>query len=98
MAKVIDIVVPDLGDFDNVEVIEVLVGAGDTVERPVELIDLHSRGRAVKFRGIDVCLLRHRRCLAHRRNYQCALHCRSHRSSEFYLAGTRVEHTIDRPW
>ena len=29
MTKVIDIVVPDLGDFDNVEVIEVLVGAGD---------------------------------------------------------------------
>lgn len=38
MAKTIDIVVPDLGDFENVEVIEVLVGAGDTVEREDGLI------------------------------------------------------------
>ena len=31
MAQTIDIVVPDLGDFDNVEVIEVLVSGGDSV-------------------------------------------------------------------
>ncbi len=42
MADSIDIVVPDLGDFDNVEVIEVLVSAGDTVEREDGLITLET--------------------------------------------------------
>jgi len=42
MAKIIDIVVPDLGDFDNVEVIEVLVGAGDTVEREDGLVTVET--------------------------------------------------------
>ena len=42
MAKVIDIVVPDLGDFENVEVIEVLVGAGDTVEREDGLVTVET--------------------------------------------------------
>ena len=32
MTNTIDIVVPDLGDFENVEVIEVLVAAGDAVK------------------------------------------------------------------
>lgn len=42
MAKTIDIVVPDLGDFDNVEVIEVLVGAGDSVEREDGLVTVET--------------------------------------------------------
>ena len=42
MAKTIDIVVPDLGDFENVEVIEVLVGAGDSVEREDGLVTLET--------------------------------------------------------
>ncbi len=42
MAKTLDIVVPDLGDFDNVEVIEVLVAAGDSVEREDGLITLET--------------------------------------------------------
>jgi pyruvate dehydrogenase E2 component (dihydrolipoamide acetyltransferase) len=42
VAKTIDIVVPDLGDFDNVEVIEVLVGAGDTVEREDGLVTIET--------------------------------------------------------
>ena len=42
MAKTIDIVVPDLGDFENVEVIEVLVGAGDTVERESGLVTIET--------------------------------------------------------
>jgi len=33
-----NLVIPDLGDFDNVEVIEVLVGVGDSVEREDGLI------------------------------------------------------------
>ena len=42
MANLIDIVVPDLGDFENVEVIEVLVGAGDTVEREDGLVTVET--------------------------------------------------------
>ncbi|MGB5689950.1 MAG: dihydrolipoyllysine-residue acetyltransferase [Woeseiaceae bacterium] len=42
MAKTIDIVVPDLGDFENVEVIEILVGAGDSVEREDGLVTVET--------------------------------------------------------
>ena len=42
MANTIDIVVPDLGDFENVEVIEVLVAVGDTVEREDGLITVET--------------------------------------------------------
>lgn len=42
MAKTIDIVVPDLGDFHDVEVIEVLVAPGDAVEREAGLITLET--------------------------------------------------------
>ena len=42
MANTIDIVVPDLGDFEDVEVIEVLVSAGDVVEREDGLITVET--------------------------------------------------------
>jgi pyruvate dehydrogenase E2 component (dihydrolipoamide acetyltransferase) len=42
MAAVIDIKVPDLGDFKDVEVIEVLVKPGDRVEKEASLISLES--------------------------------------------------------
>ena len=42
MANTIDIVVPDLGDFSDVEVIEVLVSAGDKVQREDGLITLET--------------------------------------------------------
>ncbi len=42
MARTIDIVIPDLGDFENVEVIEVLVKVGDTVEREEGLITVET--------------------------------------------------------
>ena len=42
MADSIDIVVPDLGDFSDVEVIEVLVGGGDRVAREDGLITLET--------------------------------------------------------
>ena len=42
MAKIIDIVVPDLGDFEDVEVIEVLVSAGDSVDREDGLITIET--------------------------------------------------------
>jgi pyruvate dehydrogenase E2 component (dihydrolipoamide acetyltransferase) len=37
-----DIVVPDLGDFENVEVIEILVAVGETVERETGLITVET--------------------------------------------------------
>ncbi len=42
MTRTIDIVVPDLGDFEKVEVIEVLVGAGDKVEREQGLVTIET--------------------------------------------------------
>ena len=42
MAEVQEIAVPDIGDFDAVEVIEVLVGPGDAVEAEDSLITLES--------------------------------------------------------
>ena len=42
MAKTIDIVVPDLGDFSEVEVIEILVSAGDAVQHEDGLITLET--------------------------------------------------------
>ena len=42
MANSIDIVVPDLGDFTDVEIIEVLVSAGDRVAREDGLITLET--------------------------------------------------------
>ena len=42
MANTIDIVVPDLGDFDDVEVIEILVAAGEKVEREDGLITVET--------------------------------------------------------
>ena len=42
MAHSIDIIVPDLGDFENVEVIEILVAVGDTVERETGLVTVET--------------------------------------------------------
>ena len=42
MSRIVEIVTPDIGDFENVEVIEVLVSAGDRVERDDSLITIES--------------------------------------------------------
>ncbi len=42
MSQTIDIVVPELGDFEDVEIIEVLVGPGDKVAREDGLITLET--------------------------------------------------------
>ncbi len=42
MTATVNIVIPDLGDFENVEIIEVLVKAGDTVEREDGLITIET--------------------------------------------------------
>ena len=42
MSEVVEIKVPDIGDFSDVDVIEVLVGPGDTVAVDDALITLES--------------------------------------------------------
>ncbi|MBZ0104218.1 MAG: dihydrolipoyl dehydrogenase [Sulfuricella denitrificans] len=42
MSKIIEITVPDIGDFNNVPVIEVLVKPGDRVEKDTSLLTLES--------------------------------------------------------
>ena len=42
MAKVEEVLLPDIGDFDQVEIIEVLVGAGDRIEPEQSLLTLES--------------------------------------------------------
>ena len=42
MANIEKILVPDIGDFDSVDVVEVLVGTGDTVAVDDSLISLES--------------------------------------------------------
>ncbi len=42
MSESIDIVVPELGDFENVEIIEILVAPGDDVDREEGLITLET--------------------------------------------------------
>jgi len=40
MANVVDVKVPDIGDYKDVEVVEVLVKPGDTVTKEQSLISL----------------------------------------------------------
>lgn len=42
MSKLTDIIIPDIGDFDNVPVIEVLIAEGDTVQKDDSLVTLES--------------------------------------------------------
>jgi dihydrolipoamide dehydrogenase len=42
MSKTIEVTLPDIGDFDQVDIIEVLVAAGDTVEAEDSIITLES--------------------------------------------------------
>ena len=48
MSQIIDIPVPDIGDFDEVEVIEVLVSVGDTIEAEDSLISVESDKAAME--------------------------------------------------
>ena len=42
MAKLVDVTVPDIGDFKDVEVVEILVKPGDSVVKEQSLISLES--------------------------------------------------------
>jgi pyruvate dehydrogenase E2 component (dihydrolipoamide acetyltransferase) len=48
MAEIIELKVPDIGDFDEVEIIEVLVAIGDSVEENQDLITLESDKAAME--------------------------------------------------
>jgi pyruvate dehydrogenase E2 component (dihydrolipoamide acetyltransferase) len=48
MAKLIELKVPDIGDFDEVEIIEVLVSVGDAVEENQDIITLESDKAAME--------------------------------------------------
>ena len=48
MAELIEIKVPDIGDFDEVEIIEVLVAEGDSVEVNQDIITLESDKAAME--------------------------------------------------
>ena len=48
MAKLVDVTVPNIGDFENVDVIEVFVSPGDTVEAESSLITLESDKAAME--------------------------------------------------
>ena len=48
MSKVVDVRVPNIGDFSSVEIIEVMVSAGDTIEADASLITLESDKAAME--------------------------------------------------
>lgn len=48
MAEIKDILVPDIGDFDGVEVIEILVAAGDTIAVEDPIVSLESDKAAME--------------------------------------------------
>ena len=50
MKSLIDVVVPDIGDFKDVEVIELLVKPGDTVKPEQSLITSRATRRRWRFR------------------------------------------------
>ena len=48
MAEIKDILVPDIGDFDGVEVIEILVAAGDSINIEDPVVSLESDKAAME--------------------------------------------------
>ena len=48
MAEIKDILVPDIGDFDGVEVIEILVAAGDSIAVEDPIVSLESDKAAME--------------------------------------------------
>ena len=49
MSNLIEVKVPDIGDFDEVDVIEVLVSEGDRIEEDQSLITVESIKHPWKF-------------------------------------------------
>lgn len=53
MSRIIDVTVPDIGDFQDIEVIEVLVSAGDTISAEDSLIVLESDKAAMEIPSLQ---------------------------------------------
>jgi dihydrolipoamide dehydrogenase len=51
--SVVEIKVPDIGDFDGVEVIDVLVAVGDSIEENQDIITLESDKAAMEIPATD---------------------------------------------
>ena len=58
MASVIEIKVPDIGDFKDVEVIEILVKPGDSVEKESSLISLESDKATMEIPSSDAGIVK----------------------------------------
>ena len=43
MSKIVNVEVPDIGDFTDVDIIEVLVSVGDSISEEDALIELHTK-------------------------------------------------------
>jgi len=53
MSRIIDVTVPDIGDFQDIEIIEVLVSAGDTISAEDSLIVLESDKAAMEIPSLQ---------------------------------------------
>ena len=53
MSKLVEIKVPDIGDFESVEVIEVMVAVGDTVEAGAPLFTLSANDESRFARALE---------------------------------------------
>ena len=51
MSQAIEVKVPDIGDYKDIPVIEVLVKACDTVEKEQSLVTLESEPATIRIRG-----------------------------------------------
>lgn len=58
MADLIELKVPDIGDFDEVEIIDVLVAVGDTVEENQDIITLESDKAAMEIPSSHVGVIK----------------------------------------
>ena len=58
MAELIELKVPDIGDFDTVEIIEILVAVGDVVEENQDLITLESDKAAMEIPSTHAGVIR----------------------------------------
>ena len=48
MSKIVEVKVPDIGDFSDVEIIEILVNVGDTINAEDSLISVESDKAAME--------------------------------------------------
>jgi pyruvate dehydrogenase E2 component (dihydrolipoamide acetyltransferase) len=57
MADLIEIKVPDIGDFDEIEIIEVLVAVGDSIDVNQDIITLESDNSGLDLQSPVACVI-----------------------------------------